>query len=114
MPIQNNSKTSVLKDEKVHNNKRKHFKSNQPSWGEFIAYAQTLENYNSQLVFSIEEKYKSWKNNGWRNTSNLPITNWKSTLKSTLPYLLNLKENSSFSLQDIPNIKRPESKSKNQ
>ena len=114
LPIQNSSKISVLKDEIVHNNKPKHFKSNQPSWEEFIEYAKTLEKYNSQLDFSIEEKYKPWKNNGWRNTSNLPITNWKSTLKSTLPYLLNLKENSSFSLQDIPNIKRPESKSKNQ
>ena len=114
LPIQNNSKTSVLKDEKVHNNKPKHFKSNQPSWKEFIEYAQTLENYTSQLDFSIEEKYEIWKNNGWKNTSKLPITNWKSTLKSTLPYLLNPKENSSFSLQDIPNIKRPEPKSKNQ
>ncbi len=114
LPIQNSPKVSVQKDETSPIKVSKHFKSNQPSWGEFIAYAQTLENYNSQLVFSIEEKYKSWKNNGWRNTSNLPITNWKSTLKSTLPYLLNLKENISFSLQDIPNIKRPESKSKNQ
>lgn len=114
LPIQNNSKTSVLKDEKVQNNKPKHFKSKHPSWKEFIEYAQTLENYISQLDFSIEEKYKIWKKNGWRNTSNLPITNWKSALKSTLPYLLNLKENSSFSLQDIPNIKRPEPKSKNQ
>lgn len=114
LPIQNSLKISVLKDEILHNTKPKHFKSNQPSWEEFIEYAQTLENYNSQLDFSIEEKYKSWKNNGWRNTSNLPITNWKSTLKSTLPYLLNLKENSPFSLQDIPNIKRAESKSKNQ
>lgn len=114
LPIQNSSKISVLKDETSPIKVLKHSKSNQPSWEEFIGYAQTLENYNSQLNLSIVEKYKSWKNNGWRNTSNLPITNWKSTLKSTLPYLLNLKGNSSFSLQDIPNIKRPEYKSKNQ
>lgn len=114
LPIQNSSKISVLKDETSPIKVPKHFKSNQPSWEEFIAYAQTLEKYNSQLDLRIEEKYKIWKNNGWRNTSNLPITNWKSTLKSTLPYLLNLKGNSSFSLQDIPTIKRPETKIKNQ
>ena len=80
-----------------------------PSLDEFIEYAKSLEGYEPELELSISEKYESWKNNGWKNTSNRPISNWKSTLKSTLPYLKNTNGENSLSLQDIPNIKRPES-----
>jgi hypothetical protein len=80
-----------------------------PSLNEFIEYAKSLEGYVPELELSINEKYEVWKNNGWKNTSNRPISNWKSTLKSTLPYLINKSEKNSLSLQDIPNIKRPES-----
>ena len=80
-----------------------------PSLDEFIEYAKSLEGYEPELESSISEKYENWKNNGWKNTSNRPISNWKSTLKSTLPYLKNTSGENSLSLQDIPNIKRPES-----
>ena len=80
-----------------------------PSLNEFIEYAKSLEGNEPELELSISEKYESWKNNGWKNTSNRPISNWKSTLKSTLPYLKNTNGENSLSLQDIPNIKRPES-----
>lgn len=80
-----------------------------PSLEEFMGYAKSLECYEPELELIINEKYESWKNNGWKNTSNRPISNWKSTLKSTLPYLKNTSGENSISLQDIPNIKRPES-----
>ena len=80
-----------------------------PSLDEFIEYAKSLEGYVPELELSINEKYEVWKNNGWKNTSNRPISNWKFTLKSTLPYLKNTSGENSLSLQDIPNIKRPES-----
>ena len=80
-----------------------------PSLNEFIEYAKSLEGYVPELELSINEKYEVWKNNGWKNTSNRPISNWKSTLKSTLPYLKNTSGENSLSLQDIPSIKRPES-----
>ena len=80
-----------------------------PSLDEFIEYAKSLEGYEAELDLNISEKYESWINNGWKNTSNRPISNWKSTLKSTLPYLRNKSEENSLSLQDIPKIKRPES-----
>ena len=80
-----------------------------PSLDEFIEYAKSLEGYEAELDLNISKKYESWINNGWKNTSNRPISNWKSTLKSTLPYLRNKSEENSLSLQDIPNIKRPES-----
>ena len=74
-----------------------------------MRYAKSLESYESELDLNISEKYENWKNNGWKNTFNRPISNWKSTLKSTLPYLKNTSREDSLSLQDIPNIKRPES-----
>ena len=80
-----------------------------PSLDEFMEYAKSLEGYEPELDLSISEKYEIWKNNDWKNTSNRPISNWKSTLKSTLPYLKNSSGENSLSLQDIPNIKRPES-----
>ena len=60
-----------------------------PSLDEFMRYAKSLESYESELDLNISEKYENWKNNGWKNTFNRPISNWKSTLKSTLPYLKN-------------------------
>ena len=80
-----------------------------PSLNEFIGYAKSLEGYEPELDLNISKKYESWINNGWKNTSNRPISNWKSTLKSTLPYLKKTSGENSLSLQDIPSIKRPES-----
>lgn len=80
-----------------------------PSLNEFMGYAKSLENYESELDLSIIEKYESWRNNGWKNTSNRPIKNWKLSLKSILPYLKDNIEENFLSLQDIPKIKRPES-----
>ena len=80
-----------------------------PSLDEFMGYAKSLEGYEAELDLNISEKYESWINNDWKNTSNRRISNWKSTLKSTLPYLKNKSKENSLSLQDIPNIKRPDS-----
>ncbi|QOW10152.1 hypothetical protein Q73A0000_07145 [Kaistella flava (ex Peng et al. 2021)] len=74
-----------------------------PTIEEFIEYAQTLESYDSQLDFNIKEKYENWVNNNWKNSSDRPITNWKSSLKSTLPFM---KNNTINTIQSIPNIKR--------
>jgi hypothetical protein len=80
---------------------------NIPSFEEFIEYAQTLEIYDVELDFDIKEKYESWVSNGWQNNSDRPITNWKSTLKSILPYMKNSDEDHQLSLPTIPIIKRP-------
>lgn len=80
---------------------------NIPSWEEFIGFAKTLESYESKMKLFIREKYESWIRKGWKNSSHRPITNWKLTLKSLLPYMKNFNEDISMSLQDIPNIKRP-------
>lgn len=74
-----------------------------PTIEEFIEYAQTLESYDSQLDFSIKEKYRNWINNNWKNSSDRPITNWKSSLKSALPFM---KSTTNNTIRSIPNIKR--------
>lgn len=78
-----------------------------PTFEEFIDYAQTLEMYESKLEFGIKEKYETWLNNGWQNSSDRLITNWKSSLKSILPYIKNSNIDGHPSLTKIPVIKRP-------
>lgn len=96
------------------NSKSNPFKTvNQPSLEEFFEYARTLEAYETFLDSHIKEKYDAWLNNDWKNNSGKLISNWKSSLKSTLPYLKNLSEENPISLQNIPKIKRPESERKN-
>ena len=107
--LQQNQKIELEQEQKQEREQLNLKNSKIPSLNEFIEYAKSLEGYESELELSISEKYESWINNGWKNTSNRPISNWKSTLKSTLPYLKNTNGENSLSLQDIPKIKRPES-----
>ncbi|REC50620.1 MULTISPECIES: hypothetical protein [Chryseobacterium] len=78
-----------------------------PSFEEFIGYAETLETYDSELDFRIKEKYEEWVMNGWQNSSNRSITNWKAALKSILPYMKNTDNGHQLSVINIPSIKRP-------
>ncbi|MCT3897569.1 hypothetical protein HZQ13_05605 [Elizabethkingia anophelis] len=78
-----------------------------PEFEQFVAYAQTLATYQPELDELITVKYKSWKKNGWKNSSDRLITNWRSTLKSTMPFLKNDAKDNQLSLQSIPDIKRP-------
>lgn len=91
------------------NNENKHI----PSVEEFMEYAKTLANYGSQLDIGIREKYEGWIGKGWKNAFDRPISNWKATLKSALPYIQNSNSDPQVSLQDIPIIQRPELKIKN-
>lgn len=78
-----------------------------PHLKEFLAYAQMLETYHPELDVLIEDKYQSWKDHGWKNASGRSITNWRSSLKSTLPFLKNSDNDGQLSLETIPDIKRP-------
>lgn len=86
---------------------------NIPSLEEFMTYAETLKIYAPELDSEIQSKYENWKNNGWKNSSDRPITNWKSSLKSTLPFMKSQIESHQLSLQSIPDIKRPKSQNSN-
>lgn len=100
--IEVQSKASQSTTEKDNN-------ENLPTMEVFMKYAQTLDSYKPQMDFSIKEKYEAWENNNWKNSSDRPITNWRSSLKSTLPFMNSNIEDDTISLQSIPNIKRPKS-----
>lgn len=110
-PIQNLSENTDQEIE-VKLSREKISNKNIPIWKEFFEYAQTLEIYEQQLDFEIQTKYESWKNNEWKNHADRPITNWRSALKSTLPFMKKTSESSTLSLKSIPNINRPKSLSK--
>jgi len=79
-----------------------------PSWEEFIQYARTLEAYDVTLDSEIRNKYLLWLENDWKNAAGRPITNWRSSLKSTLPYMKTQVTNTSpLSMEYISKIKRP-------
>lgn len=86
---------------------------NIPSSEEFTEYSKTLENYIPELDYLIKEKYDSWLGNGWKNGYNKPITNWKSSIKNTMPFLQSELQSGNPTSQNIAlqTIKRPKSTS---
>lgn len=86
---------------------------NIPSSEEFTEYAKTLENYIPELDSLIKEKYDSWLGNGWKNGYNKPITNWKSSIKNTMPFLQSELQSGNATSPKIAlqTIKRPKSTS---
>lgn len=79
-----------------------------PSYDEFLDHAKSLKNYTTSIDSKINEKYNNWIENGWNNGYNRPITNWKSALKSTMPYIIDSKHNEEQI--NIPIINRPKTK----
>lgn len=105
--IQSNDEVTLLQLEKhIHKN------TAIPSLEEFKEYAKTLDFYNQTLDFEIQTKYENWKKNGWKNNFGKPISNWKSSLKSILPYLKNSETGQKPTNQIIPTITRPKINSK--
>ncbi|UWX66177.1 hypothetical protein NZD85_09745 [Empedobacter stercoris] len=79
-------------------------KTSIPAFSEFIEYTRTLKGYNETLDPFIEAKYDSWVQNDWKNGYDRPITNWQSSIRSTLPYLNNQQQNQKIT---VPKIHRP-------
>ena len=71
-----------------------------PSFQEFLAYALEKKPKVSQIDLRL--KYESWKESDWstnRNGKLQPISNWKTTLLNTLPYLKEINfANASYGL----------------
>ncbi|MCT3788682.1 hypothetical protein HZQ67_15050 [Elizabethkingia anophelis] len=82
-----------------------------PTITEIIDYATTLPNYVPSLDTRIQDRYKSWVNNGWRTMQDKPIKEWKPLLKTTVNYFVNPPKNGTLTLDSIPNIKVPKPKS---
>lgn len=76
---------------------------NIPSFQEFLEFAKTLFNYDDEsLNLFIEHKYLQWKEMGWKNAQNRPLTDWRASLKAAMPFLIESKNK-----KLIPTIKRP-------
>jgi len=77
-----------------------------PTLEEFLKHAKSLDSYNDHLIFEVKIKYENWVKNGWKNNFDRPITNWKSALKNTIPYLKNNVQDDQKLNPKIPNITR--------
>lgn len=95
-------KTSVSEIDDISTKKIMDF----PTLKEFIEYAESIESYDDNLLLEIKNKHQTWTNNGWKNSFDRPITNWKSALKNSLPYLYNSALKNKKSIETIPIIKR--------
>lgn len=93
-------------DDPIKTNKQKFNNLEVPTLTEFLEFTKTLEFYKPNLEANVKLKYFEWTNNDWKNNFDRPITNWKSALKNTLPYLNKDSENTKLSIQNIPNIRR--------
>lgn len=61
---------------------------NIPPLQEFLDYSkEKMSNDFEALKKSLELKYASWVENGWKTGIDKPIKNWKSTLLNTIQYL---------------------------
>ena len=77
-----------------------------PTLEEFIEYAESIETYDDNLLLEVKDKHQTWINNGWKNNFDRPITNWKSALKNSLPYLYNSALKNKKTIETIPTIRR--------
>lgn len=80
-----NSKVSENTQSKVKKSKVKNTKVNIPTFNQFKNYA--LDNKKDINLENLELKYKSWKENDWKDGNGNEIINWKSKLLNTLPYI---------------------------
>ncbi|MPT32068.1 MAG: hypothetical protein E2600_10485 [Chryseobacterium sp.] len=86
-------------------------KGTRPDLREFLEYAGTLDAYSPELEVLIRAKYSSWLDNDWKNVSGRYITNWRSSLKSVLPFLVSETKHSQLSIDKIPDIRHPRTES---
>jgi len=85
---QKDNRKATEKQQKDTNKKNKEeIKKNKevPAFEDFLSYA--LENKPDVNHESVKLKYKSWKENGWKDGKGQPVKNWKSKLLNTLPHL---------------------------
>lgn len=59
-----------------------------PDYQLFLDYFKSLKQvYKPELEFSLQSKYETWVENGWKDGNGKKIVNWKTKLKNTIPFL---------------------------
>ena len=84
----NNISNSYVKHMENENINVISIKNKVPSVEEFIKYA----NLSADYKFTLTAKYEQWKADGWQDGNGKKIKNWKTKLKSTIPYLRPFKQ----------------------
>ena len=84
----NNISNSYVKHMENENINAISIKNKVPSVEEFIEYA----NLSADYKFTLTAKYEQWKADGWQDGNGKKIKNWKTKLKSTIPYLRPFKQ----------------------
>jgi hypothetical protein len=84
----NNISNSYVQHMENENVNRIVIKNKVPTVEEFIAYANLPPDYE----FTLTAKYEQWKSDGWMDGNGKKIKNWKTKLKSTIPYLRPFKQ----------------------
>ena len=79
--------TNVIRSENENENEIVN-KNTIPTVEEFIEYA----NLSADYKYSLAAKYEQWKADGWQDGNGKKIKNWKTKLKSTIPYLRPFKQ----------------------
>ena len=77
---QTESKTKGIREDKIREDK-----NIVPSFDDFWGYAKSKKP--SLSKDSVKLKYDSWIANNWKDGNDKKITNWKSKLLNTIPYL---------------------------
>ena len=84
----NNISNSYVKHMENENINVISIKNKVPSVEEFIEYA----NLSADYKYSLAAKYEQWVADGWQDGNGKKIKNWKTKLKSTIPYLRPFKQ----------------------
>lgn len=59
-----------------------------PDYQLFLDYFKSLKQvYKPELEFSLQSKYETWVEDGWKDGNGKKIVNWKTKLKNTIPFL---------------------------
>lgn len=79
-------KESIVKENKENVNKDNN--SAIPTIKEFLDYCKTIKEINfTQYEFSLKTKYETWVDAKWVDGNGNKIKNWKTKIKSVIPYL---------------------------
>lgn len=81
--LQSQSERNAIREDKIKEDKIK--KNIIPAFDEFLKYA--IEKKPNVSQTDLKFKYDSWIANDWKNGNDKKITNWKTALLNTLPYI---------------------------
>lgn len=85
-PTESQLKAKKSKEEEEEKKNKKENKI--PTEIEFLNFCKEIKEIDfSMYEFSLKAKYEAWVGNSWKDGNNNKITNWKTKIKNTIPFL---------------------------